>query len=260
MSPFAGRHTCVFAGAGCSKALFDMPIQAELVKDFLAWDMRSASEQHLSQTLRCLLSAMNDIELVVSHYHNLAYPESSKRNNPVVRELMFLRVALAQYLDDRMNDKHAKYKALHEGLLASFLKGRGLRASDLFVVTTNYDLVLERILEDIFGAGSYWYPGVSRGSQVDGIPILKLHGSINWLENRGLARHESFTRKSQEILIESPSALKLTRSPWDNGSEKEKEKDLIHDFCLERTPGPVVFLSELRQRHRSSLSLAVRLN
>jgi hypothetical protein len=211
----AGKHTCVFAGAGCSKALFDIPIQAELIDDFISWDMQDEREQHLSQSLRRLLCAIKDIELVVSHYHNLAYP-NGKRDPSFIRELLFLRVALAQYLDDRMRRSQAQPKVTHARLLAKFMADRGLEASNLVVVTTNYDLVLETLLENIFDTDSYWYPGVSSRPRVQRIPVLKLHGSINWMENRGLASDRSFTRGSQKILIEAPSEMTLTRSPWDD--------------------------------------------
>lgn len=208
-------HTCVFAGAGCSKALFDMSIQADLIDDLIRWDGQGERERHLSQSLRRLLCAIKDIELVVSHYHNLAYPESAKRNPFFVRELLFLRVALAQYLDDQMRRNHVQSKALHEGLLANYLAARGLNASNLVLVTTNYDLVLETMIESIFGPDSYWYPGVSTRPPVQRIPVLKLHGSINWMENRGMASDCNFRRGSQKILIETPSGMTLTRSPWD---------------------------------------------
>lgn len=209
----AGNLTCIFAGAGCSKALFDIPIQEELIDDFISWDMQDTRERRLSQSLQRLLCAIKDIELVVSHYHNLAYP-NGKRNTSFIRELLFLRVALAQYLDDRMRRSQAQPMVTHECLLAKFMADRSLEASNLVVVTTNYDLVLETLLEQIFGAHSYWYPGVSSRPPVQRIPVLKLHGSINWMENRGPASDRSFTRGSQNILIEAPSEMTLTRSPW----------------------------------------------
>jgi len=67
----ARGHTCVFAGAGCSRALFGMPVQAELVDEFVSWDNQGEHGPHLSQSVRQPLCAMKDIELVVSHCQNL---------------------------------------------------------------------------------------------------------------------------------------------------------------------------------------------
>lgn len=207
-------YSCIFAGAGCSRALSDMPLQADFIDDFLSWDVRSEGEHLLSQSLRHFLYAIKDIELVMSHYHNLAYGMNGKRNPRFVRELVFLRVALAQYLDDRMRYNSTQL-ASHKRLLESFLTHRGLKASNLVVVTTNYDLVLETLIASIFGADSYWYPGVSSRPPGPRIPVLKLHGSINWMENRGLANDKQFIRERKKILIEAPSQMTLTRSPWD---------------------------------------------
>lgn len=54
--------------------------------------------------------------------------------------------------------------------------------SSLVIITTNYDLIVENLLQN----NKYYYPEVPK--KITGgngkIPIYKLHGSINWLEKR----------------------------------------------------------------------------
>jgi hypothetical protein len=214
---FSERHTCIFVGAGCSKALFDVPIQPGLVDCFLSWDEQHNARPHLSQRLRRLLGVTKDIELIASHYHSLAYPKDASRNRGLVREFLLLRVALAQYLDDAVRSRLQACASSSENLLRSFLTIRNLKMSDLFIVSTNYDCVLENLLEGIFGDGSYWYPGVSTQRRTDAIPVFKLHGSINWMEDRGPISQDRFMRAGKPVLIAAPSVMELRQSSGEHG-------------------------------------------
>jgi hypothetical protein len=102
-------------------------------------------------------------------------------------------------------------------LLQQFLPGRQLDASNLFIVSTNYDTVLEDMLDGIFGSGSCWYPGLSAPSRTDAIPVLKLHGSINWMEDRGPVSKGDFSRTGKPVRIAAPSAMKLKPSSGETG-------------------------------------------
>lgn len=217
------RRTCIFLGAGSSKALFQVPIQSDLSKDLLAWDLMSKKRPYLSQRLRRLLESVDNLELVFSHYHNLAYNQSSRRDSKYAREFMLLRVALAQYIDELLVEKWGISIQATEELLRNFFADHELRKTDFFVVTTNYDNAIENILEKIFGNGSWYYPAVSNQNRINGIPIFKLHGSINWMENRGDAKQDGFNRSGEPVLIESPSTLKLTKSIGESGYFFEKD-------------------------------------
>lgn len=214
---FSGRHTCIFVGAGSSKALFDVPIQSDLIPNLLLWDDRNDNRPHLSQPLRRLLKAIRDIELVLSHYHNLAYQRGAGRNSEYVREFLLLRVALAQYLDDVVRGSALTCTPSAKELLQQFLPGRQLDASNLFIVSTNYDTILEDMLDGIFGSGSCWYPGLSAPSRTDAIPVLKLHGSINWMEDRGHVSKGDLSRTGKPVRIAAPSAMKLKPSSGETG-------------------------------------------
>jgi SIR2-like domain len=217
LDTLSARHTCIFLGAGSSAALFSVPIQSHLIEALLSWDAPNESHPHLSQHLRRMLSTVGDIELVLSHYHNLAYPKKVGRNSGIVREFMLLRVALAQYMDDIVAANWYECAPLAENLLRRFFAERSLESSNFFVVTTNYDIAFETLLDEIFGSGSCWYSGLSEEGRSDGIPIFKLHGSINWMEDRGRVSRGSFSRSSKPIIIAPPSQMKLTEQPGNSG-------------------------------------------
>lgn len=59
-----------------------------------------------------------------------------------------------------------------------------LKRFRLGVVTTNYDLVTETALGDIGRGSSYVYRGEPTSEET--VPILKLHGSVNWPKRDGV--------------------------------------------------------------------------
>ena len=219
----AGRRIGVFAGAGFSKALFNIPIQSDFAASFCEWSLVSDGPDRLSSAMQRLLRAVEDIELILSHQHNLAFPLGEDRCDDQVRALMFLRSALALFLETKTREG-GEYFATREQLFGQFLAQRGITASDLFVVTTNYDLAVEHVLDTTFGLGSYWYPSVQ--TEAPGIPVFKLHGSLNWMENRGSTDQVGFARarlahpapiagSPGHVVVEPPSRMTLKPSNAD---------------------------------------------
>jgi hypothetical protein len=122
---------------------------------------------------------------------------------------MFLRVALAGFLDEAQRRSAATTLEGSADLLDQFFRRRGFLQRDIFVITTNYDLVLEGIFELIFGEDSWCHPGLATESECgDRIPIFKLHGSINWMEDRGPAATAGASRPSAPRILQ-PSSLSL---------------------------------------------------
>ena len=202
------RSVCIFAGAGCSRALARLPVQADLARQLADWEGRQ-SHPHFSRELHRLLEKLEDLELILSHYQNRAYPRRG-RGGSYRQDLMFLRVALAGFLDEELQTRADTTVQESAQLLEQFLQNRGFAQEDIFVVTTNYDLVLERIFERLFGPGSWCHPGLTNDSDSPGrIPIFKLHGSINWMEDRGQATIVGASRTSIPRIVE-PSTMSLT--------------------------------------------------
>lgn len=241
MNPhFAARRTCIFAGAGFSKALAGVPSQLDLIARLLEWDRHQMSRPHLSKSMRQLMGALRDIELVLSHYHYLAYQVHPRPPGGHRYELMLLRVALASFLDEKSRDFARPDLKTVADLLAGFLERKALKITDVFVVTTNYDFVMERLLREIFGADSYWYPGISRRHKEEAIPIYKLHGSVNWMENRGPISQKETTRPPAQIEILEPSEMHLAPTPRKStgyifAKELQKYTPILVPFMFQKT-------------------------
>lgn len=219
------RHYCLFVGAGYSKALFGLPIQNHFIDALLLWARAHTKHPHVSEDLEQLLKEFGDIELVLSFYQFRAEPPKRARNRRLVRELMFFRVAIAQYLNE--HTKTHSYETCYRQLLEEFVRSRRIDRTNLVIVTTNFDLCIERMLEDLFGLDSYYYPGLKSVSTDDRIPLLKLHGSVNWLENRGPATAKDYTRNGRPPELRDFASLASTPSPndqwgyfWTDGRDK----------------------------------------
>jgi len=197
------RTTCIFVGSGFSKAIFGQKLQHGFTEDLLTLPV---ARQFLGDELILLLEKIRDIELVMSHFHNLAY-SSQRADNPKrnqhIRDIIFLRTAIAVYFRARFHDLTSDYTNVHKPLLATFFERNQFTTNDIFFVTTNYDLGIETLIKDMFGEAEYYYPGEGFSKQRsinNAIPIFKLHGSINWMENRGPISEELFLNSYRDDL------------------------------------------------------------
>jgi hypothetical protein len=71
---------------------------------------------------------------------------------------------------------------LYKALLASLLGRLGDKPGKNTIITFNYDLLVEEALTALTLKTSY---RLSQTEQPDGVPLLKLHGSLNWIERQG---------------------------------------------------------------------------
>jgi len=191
------RTICIFTGAGFSKALFDQKLQHEFTDDLLTCETATA---FLSDELKHLLQAIKDIELVMSHFHNLAYSDQ-RTHDPNwrrhKRDIIFLRTAIAVYFREKFCTLDLRYANEYKLLMKAFFDKNRIAKDNIFFVTTNYDLGTERVIIDLFGPDQYFYPGdcfPRRSSASSAVSIFKLHGSVNWLENRGRNSSNAFQR------------------------------------------------------------------
>lgn len=215
------RDICIFTGAGFSAAIFNQKAQNRFIVDFLNSTESNDFIQYISPKLKTLLLEINNIELVMSHYHNIGYSNLnyySKLEKKYKRDIIFIRSALAIYFRNKFRNIYSCYDLYNKKLLTDFFNKNKISTENLFVVTTNYDLGFEKILTDIYGSNSYYYPGSIfkyNENQKNKIPILKLHGSVNWMENRGPSSNIRFKTDNRRInkIVDTTALELLTVGP-----------------------------------------------
>lgn len=179
------RHnkiTCFFIGAGASDALAGIPVQKRFLKKVLNnrcnWINRckiKIGNQKPSEWIK----RMGDIEFCMSHIHNMGF---DNRDNPDWREYkkanINLRAAMVEVL------RKIEFKRNTKKKFEELLKKEKNYNNSLVILTTTYDLIVEKLLEEI--NWRYYYPDIPTEpvQDVRGIRLYRLHGSINWLEER----------------------------------------------------------------------------
>lgn len=215
--------TVVFAGSGFSTAAFNFAGQNNLFKDFKTWAEDERIIENLPEELIVLLQEIGDIELVLSHFLNAGYigfPGARHQSQLHQRGLVTFRSALAIYYRDRMISTGIPYyKAETEELLGYWLREKCDDGDEITFITTNYDLGLEQVVTDVIGDHAYYYPGLDDSTQMfNKVPIIKLHGSINWMEDRGKSSWRGFTNPGRGK-VDYSVLKKLSMVPFDNRAE-----------------------------------------
>ncbi len=194
--------TVIFTGSGFSKACFKQEIQNDLLPDFLSAFESKQYINYLPNELVQLAQATNDVELIMSHFLNIGYiglPHDLNPSKQHQRAIVFFRMALALYFRDKLKNEGIKYYEQEcQYLIHEYIKDNFLTKENLTFITTNYDLGLEHIVNDVFKKDSYYYPGFEKTSSKGAeIPIFKLHGSVNWLEDRGSIERSGFANSTR---------------------------------------------------------------
>lgn len=100
---------------------------------------------------------------------------------------------------------------------------RGLDPDRDAIITFNYDLVIEHLLsEDVAGKDAEFVISAERGKVPLTMPVLKMHGSVDWREIDGKLHRDdrqlsALTCKEDELAIGVPGAHKTAfskRHPW----------------------------------------------
>ncbi|WDT75854.1 MAG: SIR2 family protein [Candidatus Manganitrophus sp.] len=210
--------TCIFLGSGASLNLAGIKIGNEFIKEVLAdgreswinYETLKIGGSELSEWIE----KVGDIELCMSHLYNLA----SKNREFASVAIINLRAAIAEYLKKFLSDTEADTLSSKE----KELKEKELEARDLFkqflqevrkrsnivILTTNYDLFIERLFNEM--KLPWYYPKISQqtaGSHAEGIPIYKFHGSINWLEERWLEGEDIKSKNPPALTVKDPENL-----------------------------------------------------
>lgn len=185
------RITCIFLGSGASYALAGIPLQNQFLCSVLneeraEWIDHCGVDREIKIGNRRLSSWMldvSDVELCMSYLHNRAdyadsSPSESKRN--ARRAIVNMRVAIVDYLRNFRPRRDIRIKFL------KWFKKLHDESCSIVIITTNYDLILEKLL--LSSKYKYHYPEIS--NKQEGVPIYKLHGSVNWLEKLWFERKE----------------------------------------------------------------------
>ncbi len=208
------ERAVVFAGAGFSKA-FDLPLTSELwklgqvknseaEKTGLLWDDLTGCDPFVQSVAR----GDGDVERLLNEWED--HVERLESRRPMPNSLESGRAYrdhyvtnLTMHLEECSKGLRARSEAQS---LAMWMSGAA-KDFELSFVTTNYDRVIETLL-DMVGL-KYGY--VTGGTK--GVPIRKLHGSVNWMR---------FSKPARRIM-----------DGWMADQIGEADDNKIFDFRLE---------------------------
>jgi hypothetical protein len=187
-----------FLGSGFSKATKDIAVQKDFLNEIFSGVPTENNEKPKNwkdiiidnldkPDEKDFVSKCDDIEFIMSYlffkdtkrlYRNKPEADTSYKN-----AIENFRMALNEYLKPKnVEDRYQKLdKYLKDECNSALNNMKQLcdetKSCNPSYITTNYDLVLEGILKEY----TYLLPTQAEQKKV---PIIKLHGSINWLEKR----------------------------------------------------------------------------
>ena len=186
--------TCLFLGSGFSYELVRTPIQANFLKQVLAGKRKERIDflKIVKMPLSKWMEKVGNIEVCMSHLHNLAYSELATPGSKEKAKMAIInfRSAIRDYLLTQTKINREKMN-----LAFKFMDHINHNGDKFAVLTMNYDLLAENIIEQKYGENQYEYCDIPlRRVQLNGerrgaIPLFKLHGSINWMEERKDGEH-----------------------------------------------------------------------
>lgn len=225
--------TVLFLGSGASWALGRIPIQDRFLHFIL-----SERDQHEwidsyrikvgGETLSKWFLKTGDIELCMSHLHNLGYSSLHKVDDQTRSHaqaaIVTLRTIISKKLKDRIPEKRIK------GKFVTWVEKLRSTSTVIFL-TTNYDLLLEQTLGEVTVTCPDVF-GVNGNSQADSRRcVYKLHGSINWLETKPengsqrIVDRQELSRRLQKVDLKAKS--KSGCPSWGWGYEVDRDNTRI---------------------------------
>ncbi|HZR46377.1 MAG TPA: SIR2 family protein [Candidatus Manganitrophaceae bacterium] len=200
--------TCLFLGSGASNELAGIPGTSNFLDEVLKegrdrW-IDDAGLTIGNEPLSSWMRRVGDLELCLSYLHQVASggrraddPTASQKI-PAIQTIINVRAAIAEYL--RKIKTGSAQKKLQYQFFNKLISGR---ENNLIILTTNYDLVIETLLSERRARWCYPEIPIADGGRIFShrrggvferqrgeIPIYKLHGSINWLEERWFERNQ----------------------------------------------------------------------
>lgn len=200
--------TCLFLGSGASNELAGIPGTSH----FLAEVLKNGRDRWIddcgmtigNEPLSSWMRRVGDLDLCLSYLHQVA-AGGPRVDDPVtsqkilaIQTIINVRAAIAEYL--RKIRLSASQKRLRDQFFNKLIRGH---ENNLILLTTNYDLVIETLLSEHRTGWCYPEIPVADGGRIysnrqggvferlpEEVPIYKLHGSINWLEERWFERNQ----------------------------------------------------------------------
>ncbi|MBI3129691.1 MAG: SIR2 family protein [Candidatus Tectomicrobia bacterium] len=183
--------TVLFLGSGFTRGIGRIPTQKE--GSFIDSVLGDGREARISfykingVPLPTWIRKIGDIEVCMSHLHNLAYSNLATPSSKGMakKAIINLRSAIRDYM---IAQKVEKWDVACE-FARRFIRDAG--KDKVVILTTNYDLFTENVLKEGQGL-EFEYPEIplQRAHQEHAVPLYKLHGSINWMEERRVGDRE----------------------------------------------------------------------
>lgn len=202
--------TCLFLGSGLSKELAGIPS----THNFLGEVLKEGRDRWIDEcglaigdeALSSWMRRVGDLELCLSYLHQVASGDpraddpASSHKIPAIQTIINVRAAIADYLGKIEQRATPERQELQERFFHKFIRGD---EKNLVILTTNYDLVTEALLSEHKTGWCYREIPIADGGRIYShdrggtfeshakeIPLYKLHGSINWLEERWFDRNQ----------------------------------------------------------------------
>lgn len=252
VGPFKMK-TVLLLGAGVTRAARPTTAikrRAPLDADFFAIASRVKKKKTV-EVIECLQSLVGDyadslknsLETASTYLYIKAI--DSKPGSPYHVGFLNLLSLLGDVLAETTNSIPVGPRTLVYRFLLSELR-RLEHPEDLSIVTFNYDLLLERVLDSIAvhgHSGAFVFPGCYRisalaganiagikghpkfttsGSDLVGVSLLKLHGSMNWQST-----HTS-SRPTPHALLNANRALNVIDSPTITSLSWRRDQRTVH--------------------------------
>lgn len=195
--------TVIIAGSGLSRSLAGIPTQQEgfldevLGKCRIRWVFAPLLNFIREEEIK-IIKRWEKPELLLSYlyYQDQLIGRPKKENTEYTIAIINFRMALNEYLkgksiDSNIDDEEKECKDNNKKESFNLARGNFKILLERFnvdnngtVITTNYDLIIESFLKNNNNSVNYDYCLINDGKAVNKCKLLKLHGSINWLEER----------------------------------------------------------------------------
>lgn len=189
----SNKNIAFFVGSGLSKSLANIPVQEEFSKAIFEngrknWVLNALTNEDEKKRL----NKCENLEVLLSYlYYFSSRRNSEERKNdeykPYKKAIINFRMAMNYFLSQskfKVKISNNNPPKIFKDLIKKLLKDGYI----INFITTNYDLTLEEILKEVKKDD----PGNDR------IKLIKLHGSINWIEERCLEKDGELRGKIKE--------------------------------------------------------------
>ena len=195
-------------GAGASQGELNLSgglqsILMDSIAEDIAIKMREMGESIFDDVSNDLITGVN-----IEHLITLYESSGSRLHSQIATKLKTL---FRKEIQDRIRKLGGKFIPSVLSALIDMYSVDGLGEELGLLLTTNYEDLLERAVQEVKGGVNYVIKTNSEGSYLStseaAIPILKLHGSFNWKNDYPIAI-ESDIEEEEDIIWIPPGVVK----------------------------------------------------